>query len=160
MVVPPHHESYPGIGHIKSFARRYVWWPCLDTDFENKVRQCSIICIQTQKLPPKIPIQPWEWAEKPWIRIHSDHAGPNQGKTILVMVDTHSQWTEAHIVPSTSMSATVEKLHITFATHGLPKVIVSDNIPAFTSSEFKHFIQSNRTIHDICSIQPGFKWSG
>ena len=39
--------------------------------------------------------------------------------------------------------ATIEKLRITFATHGLPKVIVTDNGASFTSEEFKVFCHNN-----------------
>ena len=126
------HEGHPGIGRMKSFARSYVWWPGLDGDLEGRVRRCTE-CQREQKLPPKAPIQPWEWPEKPWTRLHIDHAGPVLGKMLLqVIVDAHSKWIEAHIVASTSTSAAIDKLRQTFATHGLPETIVSDNSTAFT----------------------------
>ena len=101
-------------------------------------------------MPPKAPIQPWEWPEKPWTRLHIDHAGPVLGKMLLVIVDAHSKWIEAHIVASTSTSAAIDKLRQTFATHGLPETIVSDNDTAFTSSEFREFMQRNG-IHHLTS---------
>ena len=88
VVVPPQlhsrvmdelHEGHPGIGKMKSFARGYVWWPGLDADLEQKVRKC-LVCQSTQKAPAKSPIHPWEWPEKPWARLHIDHAGPYWGK--------------------------------------------------------------------------------
>ena len=145
-VVDEIHEGHPGIARMKSFARSYVWWPGLDVDLENKVKQC-LMCQRVRKMPPKRPIQTWEWPEKPWTRIHLDHAGPIQGKTVLIIVDAHSKWIDAHIVPSTSSAATISKLRSTFATHGLPEVIVSDNGPAFTSSEFQQFVKANGMRH-------------
>ena len=47
-------------------------------------------------------MHPWEWPKRPWARIHIDHLGPFQGKTILVVVDAYSKWIESVIVPSTS----------------------------------------------------------
>ena len=44
---------------------------------------------------------------------------------------------------------TIAKLRSSFATHGLPEVIVSDNGTVFTSQEFKIFTQGNGIRHVI-----------
>ena len=75
----------------------------------------------------RAPMHPWEWPDRPWARLHIDYAGPVNGKMILVIVDSHSKWIEAHVVKSATYQATVEKLQLVFSTHGLPEVIVSDN---------------------------------
>ena len=77
-VVDKIHEGYPGIARMKRFARSYVWWPGLDVHLENKVKQC-LMCHRARKMPPKSPIQTWEWPENPWTRIHVDRVGPIQG---------------------------------------------------------------------------------
>ena len=105
------------------------------------------MCQLAQKLPPKAPIHPWEWPEKPWTGLHIDHAGPVLGKTLIIIVDAYSKWIEAHIVPSTSSTAAIDKLHSTFATHGLSLTIVSDNGPLFTSNEFQEFLHCNGIEH-------------
>ena len=76
-----------------------------------------------------------------------DHAGPFVGKTLLIIIDAYSKWLKVFTVPSTSSKSTISKLRTVFATHGLPEVLVSDNCPAFTSQEFKEFIQRNRIRH-------------
>ena len=93
----------------------------------------------------------WEWPKKPWSRIHVDHAGPFQEKTILVVVDAHSKWIEAVTVPSTSSTATIKVLRNLFATHGIPELLVSDNGTSFTSEEFKEFLQRNGVRHRTSS---------
>ena len=35
------HEIHLGICRMKALARSYVWWPKMDADLEQKVRQCS-----------------------------------------------------------------------------------------------------------------------
>lgn len=117
----------------------------LDVDLENEVKQC-LMCQRACKMPPNSPIQTWDWPEKPWTSIHVDHAAPIQGTTVLVIVDAHSKWIDAHIAPSTFFTATISKLRSTFATHKLPEVILSDNGPAFTSCEFQQFVQANGMI--------------
>ena len=44
---------------------------------------------------------------------------------------------------SSTASVTIQQLLITFATHGLPRTIVYDNGPCFTSSEFEQFMKCN-----------------
>jgi len=140
------HEGHPGICRMKSFARSYVWWPGMDADLEDRVRKC-VVCQRSQRMPQKAPIQPWEWPEKPWARLHIDHAGPVMGKILLIIVDAHSKWIDALVVPSTSSAAAIDKLRSVFAAHGLPQTIVSDNGPAFTSVEFKEFLRHNGIQH-------------
>ena len=58
----------------------------------------------------------------------------------LVVVDAHSKWIEVSIVNSATSVVTIQKLRSMFSTHGLPKVVVSDNGSVFTSSEFQQFM--------------------
>ena len=133
------HEGHPGISRMKSLARSHVWWPRMDADLEQKVKECSK-CQQNQKLPPTAPLHPWDWPERPWARIHADYAGPFTGKMFLLMVDAHSKWLEVHIVNKATSQSTIEKMRATFATHGLPEMLVTDNGTAFTSTEFEAFL--------------------
>ena len=103
------HEGHPGITRMKRLARGYVWWPGMDADLEGVVKTC-VKCQEHQKLPAKAPMHPWEWPSRPWGRIHVDYAGPIQGKMILVIVDAHSKWLEAHVVTSATSQATIDKL--------------------------------------------------
>ena len=139
------HESHPGVVRMKAIARSTVWWPGVDKDIEEKVRTCQQ-CQVNQK-SPLAPMHPWEWPKRPWARIHIDHLGPFQGKTILVVVDAYSKWIESVIVPSTSSQATIKALRNMFATHGIPETIVSDNGSGFTSCEFGDFTRKNGIQH-------------
>ena len=89
----------------------------------------------------------WEWPDRPWARIHIDYAGQVKGRMILVIVDSHSKWIEAHVVSSATSQATIEKLRLVFSIHGIPEVIISDNGTAFTSQEFTEFVRSNGIKH-------------
>ena len=66
---------------------------------------------------------------------------------LLIIIDAYSKWIKVFIVPSTSSESTISKLRTVFATHSLPEVLVSDNGPAFTSQEFKEFMQRNGIRH-------------
>ena len=154
VVVPPRrekvldelHEGHPGISRMKSLARSFVWWPGLDKSLELKVKTCNA-CQRSQNLPAVAPIQPWEWPERPWSRLHIDYAGPLLGHMFLVVVDAHSKWMEVKMVKTATTSTTLTALRSIFATHGIPELLVSDNGPVFTSAEFKNFTQQNGIRH-------------
>ena len=46
-------------------------------------------------------------------------------------------------MPSTTSAKTIEKIRMIFSTHGLPLQIVTDNGTAFTSKEFRQFMEQN-----------------
>ena len=79
----------------------------------DAVKHC-VKCQEHQKALAKAPMHPWEWPERPWARVHMDYAGPIQGKMLLVIVDAHSKWLEAHIVHTANSRATIEKLHVLY----------------------------------------------
>ena len=133
------HQSHSGMSKMKSLARCYVWWLGMDRALETCVIQCEL-CQTRQKAPPVVPLHPWSYPDRPWSRIHIDHAGPFMGKLFLLVIDAYTKWLDVHIAPST---ATVELLRKSFATFGLPDVVVSDNATGFTSSEFENFLKTN-----------------
>ena len=140
------HEAHPGIVRMKSFARGFVWWPGLDEQIENCVKECGV-CQQSRKIVPVVPLHPWVWPVKPWSRIHIDYAGPFEGKMFLLTIDAHSKWLEVHVTNSATSSTTIELLRKSFACLGLPDVVVSDNAATFTSDEFTDFLKKNGIKH-------------
>ena len=140
------HEGHPGIARMKARARGYVWWPSMDRQLEDRVRSCGK-CQQQLKLPQSSPLHPWDWPDRPWVRLHADYAGPINGKLILVLVDSHSKWVEAWVVGSGTSTVTIEKLRSAFSRFGLPETLVTDNGSAFTSAEFAAFVRRNGIRH-------------
>ena len=111
---------------MKQLARAYIWWPGLDKNIEDQVKQCSV-CQETQSSPPKSPLLPIRWPSRPWSRVHVDLAGPFMGHTFLVLIDGFSKWIEVYIVHSASSPATITCLRKIFSSFGVPEVLVSDN---------------------------------
>ena len=146
LVIEEAHGAHIGIARMKSLTRQFVWWPKIDSDLETKVRNCNM-CQKFRSEPPQAVLHPWEWPKQPWVRVHADFAGPFLGKMFLILIDAHSKWIEVHITTSTTSSITIEKMRSTFATFGIPEVLVTDNGSNFTSSEFEEFLKSNGIRH-------------
>lgn len=64
------------------------------------------------------------------------NSGPFLRKYFLLLIDEYFKWLEVHFVSSTSSSLTIDKLRDIFAIPDIPKQLVSDNGPEFTSHEF------------------------
>ncbi|XP_043229709.1 uncharacterized protein K02A2.6-like isoform X1 [Amphibalanus amphitrite] len=47
------HAGHLGSGKMKQLARRYVWWPGLDTELESLARVCGS-CVEKRAAPPKV----------------------------------------------------------------------------------------------------------
>ena len=140
------HRGHPGVVRMKALAWSHVWWPELDKEIEECAKACSA-CQANKHVPAKAPLHPWNWPSSPWERIHIDFAGPVAGKMLLIVMDAHSKWPEVMVMDSTTSSKTITVLREMFARYGLPRQIVSDNRPQFTSNEFKEFLASNGVKH-------------
>ena len=118
----------------------------MDEDIEEVAKRSSS-CQQASPSPPKAPLHSWEWPSHPWSRLHLDFAGPFMGHMYLVIVDAHSKWLDVQIMHSITTEKTIEKLRSVFATHGLPRQIVTDNGTSFTSDKFQEFVSMNGIKH-------------
>ena len=103
------HGGHPGSSRMKTLARMYVWWFNMDKDIDQLVQKCDQ-CQQARPMPPKAPLHPWQSPTRPWSRIHVDLAGPMQGKTFLIVIDSHSKWLEVCHMTSTTATATIQQL--------------------------------------------------
>lgn len=139
------HDGHPGITRMKALARSFLWWPGLDEETEIYVSQCAV-CETTLNRPAAAPLHPWSWATTSWERIHVDFAEINK-QHYLVVVDVYSKWIEVLPTQLTTTEKTAHLLRNLFASYGLPKVLVSDNGPPFTSTEFEQFLKTNGVRH-------------
>ena len=85
--------------------------------------------------------------EKPWSRIHIDHAINFMGSNWLVVVDAYSKYPCIHQTSSTSTKTTTMLLEEDFAHFGYPHAIVSDNATSFMSDEFQAWCRERGIVH-------------
>ena len=139
-------RTHPGCSKMKALARCYIWWLKMDSDIENLVKYDQV-CQESRLSPPTAPLHPCGWPSKPWSRLHLDFAGPLLGHNYLVLIDAYSKWMDVQLMTSTTSAKTIEKFLMIFSTHGLPLKIVTDIGTAFTSNEFRHFMEQNVIKH-------------
>ena len=97
-------------------------------------------------MPAPAAHHPWQYPSALWERVHIDFREWNKNN-LLVLVDAFSKWPEMKLMSSTTTQKTIEALNDIFSTHGFPAILVSDNRPQFTSSEFEDYLQGNIITH-------------
>eukprot|EP00794_Sanderia_malayensis_P018492 gene18492-20341_t len=83
------HAEHLGIMKTKQLTRKYVWWPMIDQDVENKVKEC-VVYQETAKKPSETQQAKWSWPGGPWQRLHLDFAGPYEDH---IVTDNGTQFT-------------------------------------------------------------------
>ena len=89
------HPGHFGMERMKQLARTAVYWAGIDAAIEMASRRCYS-CGEHQNKPSKPPLHPWMLPEKPWGRLHLDHAINFMGKDWLVITDAYSKCCELH----------------------------------------------------------------
>jgi len=98
------------------------------------------------KFPEDSPTPP----EYPFSRVGLDLVGPLpetiiKNKYIIVLVDYLTKWVEADLLQTAESDDVILFLKKTFARHGIPEILITDNGPQFTSDKTKAFFD----LHDV-----------
>ncbi|PIO64870.1 hypothetical protein TELCIR_13484 [Teladorsagia circumcincta] len=140
------HKAHPGQTRMKMLARSCVYWPALDPDIEQLVKNCAT-CVEAAKNPVKAELSSWPEATSPrWTRVHADFAGPLDGYYI-VAVDAYSKRPEIVQMNTISTFATIKAMRRIFAQFGNPQTLVTDNGTQFTSTMFIEFCRQRGIRH-------------
>jgi len=131
---------------MKQLARAAVYWPNIDSDILDLCRQCST-CAEHQSEPSKAAIHPWMLREKPWSRLHIDHAINFLGFNWLVVTDAYTKYPCIRATQSVSAKSTIKLFQEDFAHFGFPHTVVTDCAATFKSDEFQEFCKENGIVH-------------
>ncbi|KAL7668137.1 hypothetical protein ACOME3_008852 [Neoechinorhynchus agilis] len=105
-------------------------------------------CQGRRILKKRQPMYPWDTPATPWTRLHIDLTGSVYGKMFLLLMDATSKWPEIWNLGSRATTGSViAKLKDCFARFGIPKQIVSENGPQFTSEQFEVFCKGQGIQH-------------
>ncbi|XP_014780676.1 uncharacterized protein K02A2.6 [Octopus bimaculoides] len=94
-------------------------------------------CCEHRKASPKPAIHPWTMPEKPWSRLHVNHAINFMEHNWLVVTDAYTKYPCIHATTFVSSKTTMDLLEEDFAHFDYPHTIVSDNATCLLLKNFK-----------------------
>lgn len=142
------HEGHFGMGSMKRILRTSVWWPGINADTEQFVKNCDI-CRQTSRPPRPVPIRSRKLPEGPWKVVQIDFlklTGCGSGE-FLIVTDTYSRYLWVIEMRRTDSDSTISALWDIVSLWGKPDIFQSDNGPPFNSPSFSNFWKRHGTHH-------------
>lgn len=134
------HVNHSGVVKMKQLARRIVYWPGVNNDIEEYVRNCDT-CTKMSVVPKPSSTTEWIPTTRPFSRLHADFFH-FEHKVFLLIADSHSKWLEVEWMRNgTDASRVIRKFTKMFSCFGLPDVVVTDGGPPFNSALFVSFLE-------------------
>ena len=134
-----HRQGHLGVSKTKEMIRRKYWFPGMNTRITDMVQSCFDCQIATDQHHTE-PAKMTELPDRPWDVVEADFCGPLPNhKYELVLTDQYSRYPEVEMVTSTSITPVTKKLKKIFSTHGVPRVLQTDNGPPFNGERFQAF---------------------
>ena len=131
------HESHQGLSKCRERAAMSVWWPGISADMKTMVENC-LVCRRHKPSHRELPLQPVPLPERPWVKLAADLCEIKK-RRFIVVIDYYSRWLHIEELTTTTSVALIRCFKRLFANHGIPEVLVSDNGPQFSSTEFAEF---------------------
>ena len=139
-VVRLSHQGHQGISKTKAFLRTFCWYPGIDQQVEQTVKEC----VPCQAATPQYgvpPVQASDLPNGPWLEVQMDFLGlfPS-GDYLLVMIDLYSRWLEVYFFRTApTLKTTIGAMRAIFADKGIPVLVQSDNGPPYQSTGMTEF---------------------
>ena len=109
----------------------------MTTELKDYISKCEV-CLAHRQTPGKGPLQQHEFPNRPWSKVGIDLC-EFQGRTLVVLVDYHSNFIEVERITNLTTSGMSKVLMTIFSRYGVPDQVMSDNGPQFSSAEFRSF---------------------
>ena len=108
------------------------------------MKTCSKCC--KDRFQHAEPLMPSVLPELPWTTVATD-LFQWRGLTYLLIVDYFSRYIEIAKLTNETSTEVIRHTKSVFARHGIPREVVSDNGPQFSSAEFRKFADEYRFAH-------------
>lgn len=143
------HSSHLGYESICRRARGTLFWIGMSADIKEMVKTCE----QCEKRKPqnqREPVKQHKDGKGPWDKVGTD-LFVIENRNYLLVIDYYTNFIEVDYLPSTSSKVVIEKLKKQFCRFGIPREIISDGGPQYTSVEFEEFTKQWGINHHITS---------
>ena len=139
------HSSHLGVEACLRKARDTVFWPGMNAEVRNQIKQCSI-CNEFQAKNQKLPMQSHKLPDRPWSRVAEDQFKLHS-QDYIVLVDFYSDFIEVKKSEESTSSSVVEFVKEQFSRYGIPDSLGTDNGAQFSSQEFCQFALDWEFVH-------------
>ena len=143
------HSAHLGYDSMMRRARGTIFWPGMAKEIKQMTELCEI-CQESKPKNQREPLIQHSDGQSPWAKIGMD-LFEIKGRPYLVVIDYFSNFTEVDYLSKTTSSQVITILKKQFARFGIPKTIVSDNGPQFSSDEFRQFATKWGINHTVSS---------
>ncbi|GBO24450.1 Uncharacterized protein K02A2.6 [Araneus ventricosus] len=144
------HEAHCGVEKSKARARQVIFWPNIN-DIEKMISTC-MVCERYRPQTIKEPLISHTIPHLPYEKIGADICDYG-GKSYLVVGCYLTKWMDVVQLRNKSSEEVINKLKPMFPTHGIPKIMICDNVP-FSSWEMKKF--SKEWCFEIITSSPRY----
>ena len=145
------HESHQGLERCKERARAVMCWPGMTKDIDQVVSQCRT-CLRFRRSNIKEPLLPHALPTRPWEKLGVDIM-TLKAKDYLIVENYYTKYIDVQQLRDKTSSSVINAMKYTFATHGIPEEVISDNMP-FASREMQAF--ANEWGFTITTTSPGY----
>ena len=133
----------------KRRARQSCYWPGMNSQIEKIISKCSE-CLKHKPSKTKEELKPRPVPTRPWQKIGSDLFELKR-KNFIIITDYYSLWPEVYELKEAKSAQVIQVMKDTFARHGVPTELVSDNGSQYISKQFKKFAKEWDFCHDTSS---------
>ena len=153
------HFGHAGMTKMTAEAKIF-WWPDINRDIENKVKDCIACLASGKSLKYQLPNSHYGKLKKlsePGQEIQIDFTGKLHNKRIngdvqiLIAVDRFSKWPTVKICKTAETKEVLNFLTNNFNLYGVPEKIKSDKGGAFISKEYKEFCKNRNIEIEYCT---------
>ena len=158
IVVPPSlreemrqkiHFGHLGVEKCKARTRSTLYWPGMINEIVDILSNCGG-CMETRNYQACEELIPHDVPSNPWEKVGTD-LFQRKGKDCLIVVDYTSKYFEVSVLSNTLASTVIQHTKSIFARFGVPKIVVSDNGPQYSSHEYKKFAKDWGFYHNTSS---------
>ena len=121
------HQAHLGVELTLRRARDVIFWPGMSKQIKEMVSKCSL-CLEHRNNQCKEPMLPHEIPDRPWSKLGADLFELHQ-ENYLLLVDYYSNFFEVMKLMSAKTPTIIKHCKTTFARHGIPDILISDNEP-------------------------------
>ena len=143
------HAAHLGYESMLRRARDKIFWIGMKQQIKQLAKTCEV-CEKKKSKNQKQPLKQHHDGKHPWDKVGTD-LFQIEDKTYLMVIDYYTNYIELDLLKKTTSKQVIKKLKKQFSRFGIPRELISDGGPQYSSTEFKEFTKSWKIKHHITS---------